>query len=218
MNFDVESARRQMIDQQVRAWDVLDDRVLETLAAVPREHFVPAAYREVAFADTAIPIGHGQSMLSPQVEGRCLQTLAIQREDDILEIGTGSGFFAACLARMGRQVRTLEIFADLAQVADRALKAHSVTNVTVESADASKLPAEPRYDVIALTASLPVYDARFERALKPGGRLFVVVGPGPVMEARLVTRVAEEQWARESLFETAIPPMINAVRPNAFNF
>lgn len=218
MNFDVESARRQMIDQQVRAWDVLDDRVLETLAAVPREHFVPEAYREVAFADTAIPIGHGQSMLSPQVEGRCLQTLAIQREDDILEIGTGSGFFAACLARMGRRVRTLEIFADLAEVADRVLKAHSVTNVTVESADASKLPAEPRYDVIALTASLPVYDARFERALKPGGRLFVVVGPGPVMEARLVTRVAEEQWARESLFETAIPPMINAVRPNAFNF
>ena len=218
MNFDVESARRQMIDQQVRAWDVLDDRVLETLAAVPREHFVPEAYREVAFADTAIPIGHGQSMLSPQVEGRCLQTLAIQREDDILEIGTGSGFFAACLARMGRRVRTLEIFADLAEVADRVLKAHSVTNVTVESADASKLPAEPRYDVIALTASLPVYDARFERALKPGGRLFVVVGPGPVMEARLVTRVAEEQWARESLFETAIPPMINAVRPDAFNF
>jgi protein-L-isoaspartate(D-aspartate) O-methyltransferase len=185
---------------------------------VPREHFVPDAYREVAFADTAIPIGHGQSMLSPQVEGRCLQTLAIRREDDVLEIGTGSGFFAACLARMGRQVRTLEIFADLAQAADRALKAHSVTNVTVESADASKLPAEPRYDVIALTASLPVYDARFERALKPGGRLFVVVGPGPVMEARLVTRVAEEQWARESLFETAIPPMINAVRPDAFNF
>jgi protein-L-isoaspartate(D-aspartate) O-methyltransferase len=218
MNFDVEFARRQMIDQQVRAWDVLDDRVLEILAAVPREHFVPDAYRDVAFADTAIPIGHGQSMLSPQVEGRCLQTLAIQREDDILEIGTGSGFFAACLARMGRQVRTLEIFAGLAQVADRVLKAHSVTNVTVESADASKLPAEPRYDVIAVTASLPVYDARFERALKPGGRLFVVVGPGPVMEARLVTRVAEEQWARESLFETAIPPMINAVRPDAFNF
>ena len=215
---DVEFARRQMIDQQVRAWDVLDDRVLETLAAVPREHFVPDAYREVAFADTAIPIGHGQTMLSPQLEGRSLQALAVRREDDILEIGTGSGFFAACLARMGHRVRTLEIFADLAQAADRALKAHSVTNVTVEFADASKLPADPQYDVIAVTASLPVYDIRFERALKPGGRLFVVVGAGAVMTAQLVTRVDEHQWARDDLFETVIPAMVHAAHPDAFTF
>lgn len=218
MNLDFEFARRQMIDQQVRAWDVLDERVLETLACVPREFYVPEAYRDVAFADTSIPLGHGQGMFTPQVEGRCLQALAIEREDDILEIGTGSGFLAACLARMGRRVRSLELFEDLAQTALRTLQARSVTNVTVECADASKLEVEPRYDVIAVTASLPVYDARFERALRPGGRLFVVVGDGPAMDAQLVTRVAEDQWARETLFETFVPAMINAVRPVAFVF
>jgi protein-L-isoaspartate(D-aspartate) O-methyltransferase len=218
MTLDVEFARRQMIDQQVRAWDVLDDRVLEALASVPREHFVPEAYREVAFADTAIPLGHGQSMLPPKVEGRCLQALAIGRGDNVLEIGTGSGFFAACLARMGRKVRTLEILPELAQGAERALKGLSVTNVTVESADAAKLAPDPRYDVIAITASLPVYDPRFERALNPGGRLFVVVGSGPVMDARLVTRESEDQWVDEVLFETVVTPMINAPRPGAFTF
>jgi protein-L-isoaspartate(D-aspartate) O-methyltransferase len=218
MNPDVEFARRQMIDQQVRAWDVLDENVLQALAAVPREHFVPAAYRDVAFADTAIPLGHGQSMFSPQLEGRCLQALAVGREDDILEIGTGSGFFAACLARLGRRVRTLEVFEDLAAAAEAALKSHSVTNVTVEFADASKLPAEPQYDVIAMTASLPVYDNRFEQALKPGGRLFVVVGTGVVMTARLVTRVGEDQWARDELFETVVPAMIHARGKDPFTF
>jgi protein-L-isoaspartate(D-aspartate) O-methyltransferase len=218
MNPDVEFARRQMIDQQVRAWDVLDEQVLETLASVPRELFVPPAYRDVAFADTEIPLGHGQAMFSPQLEGRCLQALAIQRDDDILEIGTGSGFFAACLARIGRRVRTLEFHEDLAVAADGALRSYSVTNVTVESVDASKLPAEPQYDVIAVTASLPVYDGRFARALKPGGRLFVVVGAGAVMTAQLVTRVGEDQWARDELFETSIVPMIHATRPDAFTF
>jgi protein-L-isoaspartate(D-aspartate) O-methyltransferase len=218
MNLDVEFARRQMIDQQVRAWDVLDEHVLATLAEVPRELFVPAAYRDVAFADTTIPLGHGQSMFSPQLEGRCLQALAVRREDDILEIGTGSGFLAACLARMGRRVRTLEIFEDLATAAADTLKARSVTNVTVEFADASKLPAEPQYDVIALTASLPVYDDRFERALKPGGRLFVVVGSGAVMTARLVTRIGEDQWARDDLFETVVPAMIHARGQDPFIF
>ena len=218
MSLDVEFARRQMIDQQVRAWDVLDERVLEVLAAVPRERFVPEGYREVSFADTAIPLGHGQSMLPPKVEGRILQALAIDRGDEVLEVGTGSGFFAACLARMGRNVRTLEILADLAQAAQRSLGAFSVTNVTVEVADAAKLTLETLYDVIALTASLPVYDSRFERALRPGGRLFVVVGNGPVMDAQLVTRIDEDQWVREDLFETVIPPMINAQRPDAFIF
>jgi protein-L-isoaspartate(D-aspartate) O-methyltransferase len=179
---------------------------------------VPPSYRDVAFADTAIPLGHGQSMFSPQLEGRCLQALALDREDDVLEIGTGSGFFAACLARLARRVRTLEIFEDLAAAATAALKAHSVTNVTVEFADASKLPAEPRYDVIALTASLPVYDNRFEKALKPGGRMFVVVGTGVVMTARLVTRVGEDQWARDDLFETVVPAMIHARGKDPFTF
>ena len=218
MTFDVETARRQMIDQQVRAWEVLDDRVLDVLAEVPREHFVPEAYQEVAFADTAIPLAHGQCMLPPKVDGRILQALGIDRGDEVLEVGTGSGFLTACLARQARHVRTLEIFPDLTQGATRALKALSVTNVTAETADATTLDESGLYDAIALTASLPVYDPRFERALRPGGRLFVVVGTAPVMEARLVTRVGEDQWGTETLFETVIPPMVNAIGPDPFRF
>lgn len=218
MNATVETARRQMIDQQVRAWDVLDERVLETLAAVPRERFVPEPYRDVAFADTAIPLAHGQCMLAPKVEGRILQALELRRGDEALEVGTGSGFFAACLARMAGHVRTVEIFADLSRSAGEALRELSVTNVTVECADATTLDESGLYDAIAVTASLPVYDRRFERALRLGGRLFVVVGTGPAMEARLVTRTADDQWATETLFETVFPPMINATIPDPFRF
>jgi len=218
MDFDVESARRQMIEQQVRAWDVLDGRVLDVLSRVPREHFVPDAYREVAFADTAIPLPHGQCMLPPKVDGRLLQALDLGRDDEVLEVGTGSGFLTACLARQARHVRTLEIFSDLSQAAVRALQALSVTNITAEVADATTLEGSGLYDAIALTASLPAYDPRFERALRPGGRLFVVVGTAPVMEARLVTRVGEDQWVSEALFETVIPPMVNAVGPDPFRF
>ena len=218
MDFDVESARRQMIEQQVRAWDVLDGRVLDVLSGVPREHFVPEAYREVAFADTAIPLPHGQCMLPPKVDGRLLQALDLGRDDEVLEVGTGSGFLTACLARQARHVRTLEIFPDLSQAAVRALQALSVTNVTAETADATTLEGSGLYDAIALTASLPAYDPRYERALRPGGRLFVVVGTAPVMEARLVTRVGKDQWVSEALFETVIPPMVNAVGPDPFRF
>ncbi len=218
MNFDVETARRQMIDQQVRAWDVLDDRVLGVLAEVPREHFVPDAYREVAFADAPIPLPNGQCMLPPKVDGRILQALGVGRGDEVLEVGTGSGFLTACLARQACHVRTLEIFPDLTSGAERALQALSVTNVTAETADATKLDESGLYDAIALTASLPAYDPRFERALRPGGRLFVVVGSAPVMEARLVTRVGEDQWVSEALFETVIPPMVNAIGPDPFRF
>lgn len=218
MNADVEAARRQMIDQQVRAWDVLDDRTLEALASVPRERFVPDPYRDVAFADTSIPLGHGQCMLAPKVEGRILQALELGRDDEVLEVGTGSGFFAACLASLARHVRTLEIFPDLSQGASRVLQSLSVTNVTVETADATTLDESGLYDVIAVTASLPMYDPRFERALRPGGRLLVVVGRAPIMEARLVRRVGSDQWISEALFETVIPPMVNAVEPDPFRF
>lgn len=218
MNADVETARQQMIDQQVRAWEVLDDHVLDALAAVPREHFVPEVYRGVAFADTFIPLPHGQVMLPPKVDGRILQALALGRDDEVLEIGTGSGFLAACLSRLAGHVKTLEIFPDLAAGARDALRAASVTNVTVETADATMLDESGLYDSVAVTASLPVYDSRFERALRPGGRLFVVVGVAPVMEARLVTRVGNDQWVSEALFETVIPPMVNATGPETFRF
>lgn len=213
-----EDAARQMIDQQVRAWEVLDPRVLHTLASVPREHFVPEAYRDVAFADTGLPIGHGQRMLPPQLVGRILQALAVERSDRVLEAGTGSGFLTACLAHLGGAVHSLEIHGDLAEAASRSLHSAAVANATVDHADALRLTDEDRYDVVALTASLPVYDARFERALRPAGRLFVVVGAPPAMQALLVTRTAREQWLRTPLFETAIAPMIGAVTPARFEF
>ncbi len=218
MQANLEIARRQMIDQQVRAWEVLDDRVLEAFTRVSRDRYVPESFRDVAFADTSIPLGHGQSMLPPKVDGRILQALAVSRGDAVLDVGTGSGFLAACLAALGGSVRSLEIFADLAMSARSALRANSVPGVEIEVADASQLDETDRYDVIAVTASLPVYDTRFERALRPGGRLFVVTGQRPVMEARLVTRVAHDQWRSETLFETVVEPMINAPRPPAFHF
>lgn len=218
----LEAARRQMIDQQVRAWEVLDGRVLDTLASVRREDFVPAAFHDVAFADAAIPLGHGQHMLAPKVEGRILQALELGRHEEVLEIGTGSGFFAACVAKLARHVRSVEIHADLAAQATTNLAAAGVANVTVETRDALTLDFtgtdQGRYDAIALTASLPVYDERFQKALKVGGRMFVVVGQAPVMEARLVTRTGPSEWSAESLFETVIDPLVNATEPSRFNF
>ncbi|KPJ80639.1 MAG: hypothetical protein AMJ58_08010 [Gammaproteobacteria bacterium SG8_30] len=218
MHANPEIARRQMIDQQVRTWDVLDDRVLDVFARVSRDRYVPESFRDVAFADAAIPLGHGQGMLPPKVDGRILQALAVNCGEDVLDVGTGSGFLAACLAALGGSVRSLEIFEDLAASARLTLRADSVTGVSVEVADASRLEETDRYDAIAVTASLPVYDARFERALKLGGRLFVITGQRPVMEARLVTRIAENEWRSEALFETVVEPLINAPQPPTFHF
>ena len=214
----LETARRQMIEQQVRAGDVLDPRVLETLAAVPREHFVPEAYRGVAFADTAIPIGHGEFMLQPRLEGRILQALSPERGERVLEIGTGTGFFAACLEYLSGDVDSVEIHAGLAEGATSALGRLGVARVRVSCADAMQRSIEAQYQVIALTGSLPVYDPRFERGLAIGGRLFVVVGSSPVMEARLVTRTAADAWLSEVLFETRIEPLRNATPAVRFHF
>ena len=210
MTDNLEFARRQMIDQQVRTWEVLDPRVLEALAAVPRERFVPEQYRGVAFADTGIPIGHGQSMLPPKVEGRMLQALGLERGERVLEVGTGTGFFAACLAELAGSVESVEIHADLARGATAALAALGHERVRVVTGDIFSLSLQTGYDAIALTGSLPVYDRRFERALAVGGRLFAVVGSPPIMEARLITRTAEDAWLAESLFETFIEPLLNA--------
>lgn len=218
MNAKTEAARRQMIDQQVRAWDVLDARVLETLAAVPREKFVPEAYRGVAFADVPIPIGHGQHMLPPALEGRILQALAPARGERALEIGTGSGYFAACLAHLTGSVDSLEIHADLAAGAARAIAEEGIGRVAVETGDAFAREFEPSYELVAVTGSLAQPAQRFERALVVGGRLFAVVGTGPVMEARLVTRTGEDTWLSESLFETRIDPLIQPDVPSRFRF
>lgn len=214
----VELARRQMIEQQVRAWSVLDDRVLGAMAQVRRELFVPAGFRELAFADTNIPLGFGQSMLAPKVEGRILQALELTDADDVLEVGTGSGFLAACIARLAGHVRTLEIFPDLSAHAIENLRAAGISGVGVEALDAMTLTEQARYDAIAVTGSMPVCDERFQQALKIGGRLFVVLGDPPVMEAQLVRRLADDQWVRESLFETSLEPLVNAPQPPRFLF
>jgi protein-L-isoaspartate(D-aspartate) O-methyltransferase len=203
--------RKQMIEQQVRAWDVLDAHVLTVMREVPRELFVPAEHGYLAYADVEVPLPCGQHLLRPSVAGRLLQAL-------LLEIGTGTGFLTACLRAMAAQVRSLEVFAELADAARRNLAALGMRDVEVVDADAWSFESGARYGAIAVTGSLPLYDARFERMLSLGGRLFVVVGEAPVMEARLVRRTAEEAWATESLFETVIDPLVNAARPARFTF
>jgi protein-L-isoaspartate(D-aspartate) O-methyltransferase len=215
---DVQSARHQMVEQQVRAWSVLDLKVLEVMDQVPREQFVPPALRDLAYADMRVPLGHGQYMLAPKLEGRILQALEIQPQDRVLEVGTGSGYFAACLAQLGRSVRSIEIVRELAETARANLERNGVRSVTVEIADAMGLAEEGAFDVIAVTGSLPVYDPRFERALAEGGRLFVTVGVGPTMDARRIARSAPSAWTTESLFETCIESLVNAPRPPAFVF
>lgn len=218
MDTRTEAARRQMIDQQVRASDVLDTRVLETFAAVPRERFVPEAYRAVAFADAPIPIGHGQFMLTPVLEGRILQALAPARGERALEIGTGSGYFAACLAHLTGSVESLEIHAELAAGAARALGDQGIAHVSIATADALDRDYEPAYEIVAVTGSLPAPERRLERALVVGGRLFAVIGSGPAMEACLVTRTGAESWLREPLFETRIEPLVLPSAPSRFRF
>jgi protein-L-isoaspartate(D-aspartate) O-methyltransferase len=211
-------AREQMIEQQVRAWDVLDARVLGTLRQVPRELFVPPPQRFRAYADGEVPLPEGQHLLRPSVVGRLLQALEPGPGTRALEVGTGSGFVAACLRAAGARVRSLELYAALADLAARNLAAFGMSDVEIVNADALGAETGERYHAIAVTGSLPLYDARFERQLEVGGRLFVVVGVAPVMEARLVRRISETAWATDSLFETVIDPLVNAPRPARFSF
>lgn len=214
MNF--EMARTQMLGQQVRAWDVLDDRVLNVLRETPREVFVPDADRDLAFADTEIPLGHGQLMLSPKIEGRLLQSLKVEPVDDVLEIGTGSGYTTACLARLGHHVTSVDIFPDFVAGARSKLSGLDIRNVELVTADAFTLSYPGRFDVIAVTGSVPVLDRHFIDMLKPHGRLFIVVGRAPVMEACLVTLQPGGNTVRRDLFETFLTPLVNAEQPEPF--
>ncbi len=207
-----------MVDQQIRTWEVLDPRVLDVLAAVPREAFVPAAYRELAFADTPIPIGFGQSMLAPVLQGRILQALAPTGADGVLEVGTGTGYLCACLSLLGRSTRSIDIRAEFSASAASNLRAVPDARVDLETRDAFSGAPLGEYDVIALTGSLPVYDTRFEQALRVGGRMFAVIGTAPVMDAVLIRRVDASEWIRESLFETVIDPLTHAPAPPEFVF
>lgn len=211
-------AREQMIEQQVRAWDVLDARVLETLRKVPREGFVSLQHRFLAFADVEIPLPCGQHMLRPSVVGRLLQALTLSGSERVLEVGSGSGFVTACLRAGAASVRSLEIFPELAELARRNIASLGLRDVEVLTQDATRFDSDTRYDAIAVTASLPIPDERFQKLLAIGGRLFVVVGEPPVMEARLIRRIAADAWGTESLFETVIDPLVHATRPQGFVF
>jgi protein-L-isoaspartate(D-aspartate) O-methyltransferase len=214
-----EVAREQMIEQQVRAWDVLDERILDALRAVPRERFVPQLWRELSFADSEIPLPCGKRMLRPMLVGRLLQSLAVRAGDQVLEVGTGSGYVSACLAWLGGRVRTLELHPELARLARSNLSGLEASPaVEVVEADAMLLDERARYDVIVLTASLPIYEPRFERALRAGGRLFVVVGSGPMQRADLIRCAASGDCSSERLFETRIEALEGAPRPAAFGF
>lgn len=210
--------REQMIEQQVRAWDVLDLRVLDVMRQVPRELFVPEGQRHRAYADAEVPLSHGQHMLRPSVAGRLLQALLPQPHEQVLQIGAGTGFLSACLRAMAARVSALEVYADLAESARSNLAALGLRGIEVMDANALQFQSDTRFDAIAVTASLPLYEARFERMLSVGGRLFIVVGAAPVMEARLVSRTAEDSWSTQSLFETVIDPLVSAVRPPEFIF
>jgi len=215
---DTVAARLQMVDQQIRTWEVLDPRVLDVLVRVPREAFVPPEYRELAFADAPIPIAAGQTLLPPKLQGRILQALELGSRDRVLEIGTGTGYLAAALSLLADETTSIEIVPELAAAAARSLAQFPEARVKLETRDAFGPGPLGEYDAIAVTGSLPVYDKRFERALRIGGRLFAVVGVAPVMEAMIVRRVDATEWVSETLFETVIPPLIGAAAAPRFVF
>ena len=211
-------ARQQMIDQQVRAWAVLDHSVLAVLSAVPRETFVPVPYGSLAFADTEIPLGHGEFMMTPTVEGRVLQALDLHMNDHVLEIGTGSGFLTACLAKLAANVTSIDIHDDFIRSAAGKLASAGIDNVVLHTMDASRELPGDHYDAIAVTGSIETFDPRFVAALRPDGRLFVVVGAPPVMEACLVRRSGSANWQSDALFETELAPLVHGTLPPQFVF
>jgi protein-L-isoaspartate(D-aspartate) O-methyltransferase len=216
---DFETARFNMIAQQIRPWDVIDERVLSTFEGLARERFVDDDYQGLAYADIAVPIGEGQTMMKPVQEARMLQALDVQPGDSVLEIGTGSGFTAACLAHLGGTVTSYEAHAALSEAAARHLADNDINNVELVVGNglaASLAPAS--FDVIAVTGSLPVYPAGLEELLRPGGRMFVVVGEAPAMSAMLVSRTAEGEIWKEALFETVLPALEHAPQADHFEF
>ncbi|MFZ9642467.1 MAG: protein-L-isoaspartate O-methyltransferase family protein [Candidatus Methylopumilus sp.] len=214
-----EQSRFNMIEQQIRPWDVLDGAVLDLLAKLPREAFVPKQYIGLAFADLEIPLGDGQVMLSPKMEGRILQSLAIKKTDKVLEIGTGSGYLTALLALQAKHVDSVELHAKLSKQAAKNIAAQGIANVNLVVADGVKgLPANAPYDVIVYTASIPMLNTQVERQLAIGGRMFVVVGEAPAMEATLITRISADSFKTDVLFETCLPMLVNAPQAERFEF
>lgn len=216
--FDVERARFNMVEQQVRTWDVLDRDVLDLLFTVRREEFVPVAYRGIAFADLEIPLGDGQRMWTPKMEARVLQDLAIRPGESVLEIGTGSGYFTALLAARGALVTSVEIDAVRAMEARAKLARHGFAKARVEVGDGARGWGRESYDAVVLTGATPVLPDAFVAQVRSGGRLFAVVGEAPAMKARLLRSAGGSALVAEDLFETVIPPLVNAVAPERFVF
>ena len=214
---DYAKARETMVEQQVRPWDVLDVRVLDALATLPRDAFVGEAHRALAYADIELPIGHGERMMKPVVEGRVLQALELDASDEVLEIGTGSGFLSACLGRLAREVVSLERHADLADAARARLQAQGIANVAIEATDAFSWRNDRRFDAICVTGAVAAIPSQFLQWLRPGGRMFVVQGRSPVMDAVLL-RQDVNGMRTESLFETDIAYLAGAAPVPAFVF
>jgi protein-L-isoaspartate(D-aspartate) O-methyltransferase len=219
----LEQARNNMVEQQIRTWEVLDQDVLDLLYLVPREEFVPPQYRELAFSDMEIPIEDGvkagERMWQPKMEARVIQELALKKTDQVLEVGTGSGYLTALLSHRAGHVHTVEIKPKLAELGRKNLARQAVDNVTLQIGDAARgWPRQAPYDVIVLTGSTPVLPPAFLEQLAPGGRLFAVVGEAPAMTARLVTCTAPGAYGTVDLFETVIAPLVNAEQPSRFKF
>ena len=213
----IEQARFNMIEQQIRPWEVLDQKVLNLIADVPREEFVPTSYRNLAFADMNVPIGYNEVMMAPKLEARMLQALAIQPHDSVLESGTGTGYVTTLLAKLARHVDSVDVHEEFIAAAMGKLASDGTLNVSLFQGDAAQGWARNApYDVIAITGSLPLLPKSFQESLRIGGRLFVIVGDAPVMEAKLITRVGEHEYQEQGLFETDIPPLRNALQPNRF--
>ena len=219
MSMNFERARFNMVEQQIRPWEVLDGRVLSLLESIRREDFVPVKYRKLAFADMAIPLGAGQVMMRPNIEGRVLQALDLGEDESVLEIGTGSGFITACLAALAKCVVSVEIFAELHEIAKARLEEKNIRNAELFVGDVMRgWQPEQAHDVVVVTGSVPVVPEQFLGWVNPGGRMFVITGDSPAMEARLLTRLDVTEWREESLFETDLPRLINAEEPTEFVF
>jgi len=216
---DLQQARLNMIEQQIRPWEVLDQKVLNLLNEIYREEFIPDAYQDLCFADTRLPIGHEQTTMTPKIEARLLQSLTINPEDSVLEIGTGCGYLTALLAKSAKHVKSIDIFPDFIDSVKAKIAKTELTNIELENCDAySIFEQSAKYDVIVLTASLPTMDDRFLNLLNDGGRLFVIIGESPVMEACVFTRQSDSSWSQESIFETDLPALIGAEHKETFKF
>jgi protein-L-isoaspartate(D-aspartate) O-methyltransferase len=219
MNMNFDQARFNMVEQQVRPWEVLDAQVLGLFESIRREDFVPLHYRKMAFADLPVPLDHDQFMMKPVVEGRMLQALEIKPDETALEIGTGSAFVTACLAHLALRVVSVDIFETFTSGAELKLKEKDIENVELETGDAmGEWQPEQAHDVVVVTGSVKVVPEKFMGWVNPGGRLFAVVGESPAMEAKIFTRLNVSDWSEESLFETDLPRLVNATQAPQFEF